>query len=333
MAPRVDVRAPHRRIQVAEDGQVRAGSRIAAQPLLRAGRVRAALDAAVARQIAQQRVVGPRQGERRRGSAARRETPGSPHPDAVDGRRAAAFPLHVDRTFVQRHLHLVHPAVPSGRVRAARQRRGHLGARRPRERGGRDPRRRIGRDVPAMRMRGVDARSVRTERVVHGARERPGLVRRNVDVRGVEQHEIGDVGAQMDRVGAQPESASSVRAAIHERRQRGHRQVGARGRSRVTERAEGERFERFVGRLLRGVPGPDEEPVEPVEVEPRHERLRRIRIPGARGGGAEQPRHQQDDLDRRSAPHVASTRFDGACAQRVAPRRRQHQWIPPFAHP
>ena len=182
-----------------------------------------------------------------------------------------------------------------------------------------------------MRMRGVDARSVRTERVVHGARKRLGLVRREVDVRGVEQHEIVDVGAQMDRVGAQPDSASFGRLVIDESRDGGHRPVGARGRRRVAERAEGERFERVLRGRVRGVPGPGEEPVEPVELESRHERLRRLRITRARGRGAEQPRHQQDELGRRSAPHGASTRFREASAQRVARRRRQHQWMPVFA--
>ena len=46
------------------------------------------------------------------------QAPRSPGPDAVDRRRTAALALGVDGAFVQRHLHLVHPSVPSGRIRS-----------------------------------------------------------------------------------------------------------------------------------------------------------------------------------------------------------------------
>ena len=75
-----------------------------------------------------------------------------------------------------------------------------------------------------MRMRRVDERSVRTERLVHGLGERAGLGPREGGVRGAEQDEVGDVGAQMDGVGSQPESAS-VPVAVDQRGERGDRPV------------------------------------------------------------------------------------------------------------
>ena len=89
-----------------------------------------------------------------------------------------------------------------------------------------------------MRVRSVDARSVRTERVVHGSSERVGLVARNVDVGGFEQHEIGDVCVQMDWIGTQPEFACA-HIAIDERGDRGDRPVRAGGQGRVPEGMEG----------------------------------------------------------------------------------------------
>ena len=197
--------------------------------------------------------------------------------------------------------------MPSGRIRSLRHRRRHPGTRRQRERGRRDLLRRFERDVPAMRVRGIDVRPVRSERIVDGPRECGGLVARNVDFRRMEQHEIGDVGAQMDRIGPQPESAPSLRAAVDECRERRDRPIGARGRCRVPERTEYERFERAVpGRgRRRGAPGPREEPVESVEVEPVEERLRRIRISGSGAGRAEQPGHEQDHLHGCCASHRA----------------------------
>ena len=204
-----------------------------------------------------------------------------------------------------------------------------------------------------MRMRGVDHRSAGPKRPVHGLRERTGLFARNADVHGVEQDEIGDVGAQVHGIGPQPRAGpADGRLAIDEGGDCGDRPVGAGeageiaggrsagsgrvgsgpgarnvrsiasgGTSLVAEHPEGERFHRTIRGRLHGMASAREQPVECMEIESVDERMHRVRVIRANAAETEQARHEHGDVDRRLGSHGPAVRYRDSRRTRAAEQR------------